>query len=348
MASRRHEFLAGAKDVFPLAAGVASLMTVWGAVALSAGIPAWMAQLMTLMVFAGSQFIMVQLIAVGTPAGMIIAASSLLNPRHLLYSASMAPFLKELPPTWKGVLAYLLTDETFAVSNRHYQQHGKGKYIHWYVLGARLAVWAAAQLSTAAGLFLAARLPSGWSLDFLPTLALIALLVPALKERAYGVSALTAGVAAVALAVVPLKLGLLAATAVGIASGFIASSNVRSLSDALAYHVWRWACHLCYAGLVYCARQEARYTSTPPTRFPFSPRRYSLRSRVLAGVSVAGNNPLQQWPTTAGRLDRSPRRLAHQEHAVDHRRRHGNPLAAPMADHPDLSPLQPSAASNST
>lgn len=349
MASRRQEFLAGSKDVLPLAAGVAALMMVWGAVALSVGIPVWIAQLMTLTVFAGSQFVMVQLIAVGTPAGMIIAASSLLNLRHLLYSASVAPFLKELHPLWKGVLAYLLTDESFAVSNRHYQQRGKGKHAHWYVLGAGLTVWAAAQISTAAGLFLEARLPSGWSLDFLPTLALIALLVPALKERALGVSALTAGIAAVALAALPLKLGLLVATAVGIVSGLIAHSHARSLPDALAYHVWCWARHLCYTSLVYCTRQEVRYADTSPIRLPLSARRYPLRPRLLAGVPVAGNNSLKQWPTTAGRLARSPRRLAHQERAVDHRHWHGNSLAAPVADQPHLSPWpSPAAASNST
>lgn len=102
MASRRQEFLAGSKDVFPLAVGVASLMTVWGAVTLSAGIPAWIAQFMTLTTFAGSQFLMAQLIAVGTPAGMIIVASSLVNLRHLLYSASMAPLLRDLIRSGKG------------------------------------------------------------------------------------------------------------------------------------------------------------------------------------------------------------------------------------------------------
>jgi predicted branched-subunit amino acid permease len=349
MASRRQEFLAGSKDVFPLAVGVASLMTVWGAVALSAGIPAWIAQFMTLTIFAGSQFLMAQLIAVGTPAGMIIVASSLVNLRHLLYSASVAPFLKDLHPLWKGVLAYLLTDESFAVSNRHYQQHSRDKYTHWYVLGAGLTVWAAAQISTALGLFLGTHIPSTWSLDFTATLALIALIVPTLKERACGVSALTAGIVAVALAALPLKLGLLVATAVGIVSGLIAHSDARSLTDALAYHVWRWARHLCYAGLVYCTRQEVRYTSAPPTRLPISARRYSLRPRVLAGVPLAGNDPLQQWPTTAGRLARSPRRLPHQERSVDHQRRHGNPLAAPMADQPPLSPWpSPAAASNTS
>jgi predicted branched-subunit amino acid permease len=101
-----------------------------------------------------------------------------------------------------------------------------------------LTVWAAAQISTALGLFLGTCIPSTWSLDFTATLALIALIVPTLKARACGVSALTAGITAVVLAALPLKFGLLVATAVGIASGLIAHSNARSLPDALAYHVW--------------------------------------------------------------------------------------------------------------
>jgi predicted branched-subunit amino acid permease len=323
-------------------------MTVWGAVALNAGIPAWIAQLMTMTIFAGSQFVMVQLIAASTPAGIIIAASFLLNLRHLLYSASMAPFLKDLHPIWKGILAYLLTDESFATSNRHYQKYGKGKHTHWYMLGAGLTVWAAAQISTALGLFLGTRIPSTGSLDFTATLALIALVVPTLKERACGVSALTAGIAAVALAALPFKFGLIVATAVGIVSGLVTHSNTRSLSHALAYHVWRWACYLCYTGLVYCACQEARYSATRSARLPFSARRYPLRPRMLPGVPVAGNHSLQQWPTTAGSLARRPRRLAHRERSVDHRRRHGNPLAAPVADQCHLSLLQSSAAASTT
>ena len=77
-----------------------------------------------------------------------------MNIRHLLYSASLASYTRRLPPQWKWLLAYLLTDEAYAVTISHYQQTGDETQKHWYFLGAGLALWITWQLSTAAGIFL--------------------------------------------------------------------------------------------------------------------------------------------------------------------------------------------------
>jgi predicted branched-subunit amino acid permease len=146
------EFFGGVKCVLPLAAGVLAFLTTWGVVALHLGIPAGIAQLMTLLIFAGSQLVVVQLWAAGATGGVILAASTLLNLRHTLYSASIAPHLKPLPLHWRCLLAYLLTDESFAVRSTHHPPPGNATYRHWYLLGAGLTVWIAAQAGTALGL----------------------------------------------------------------------------------------------------------------------------------------------------------------------------------------------------
>jgi predicted branched-subunit amino acid permease len=244
------EFLAGVKAELPILLGVAPFGMIYGALAIAAGLPASMAQAMSAIVFAGSaQFIAAQLIGGGAPALVLFLTTFVVNIRHMLYSASIAPYLRPLRPGWKWLLAYLLTDEAYAVAILHYQQtenlanHGDTEVTenqgittpcsprlrgevhvspdrrHWYLLGAGLALWTTWQISTAAGILLGARVPSSWALEFALPLTFIALLAPILRDRPAVAAAVVAGVVAVIGAGWPYKLGLVAAALAGIAVG---------------------------------------------------------------------------------------------------------------------------------
>jgi predicted branched-subunit amino acid permease len=80
-------------------------------------------------------------------------------------------------------------------------------------------MWCAWQLSSGVGIFAGAMIPGEWSLEFASTLALIAVLIPLLFDRAVAWGALAAGGVALIAAKLPLNLGLLAAIAVGVAVG---------------------------------------------------------------------------------------------------------------------------------
>src|SRR5260221_14398693 len=80
-------------------------------------------------------------------------------------------------------------------------------------------MWCAWQLSSWVGVFAGAMIPREWSLEFASTLALIALLIPLLFDRAVVCGALAAGGGALIAAKLPLNLGLLAAIAGGGAGG---------------------------------------------------------------------------------------------------------------------------------
>ncbi len=220
MVTRTSEFLTGVKDELPILPGVAPFGMIYGVSALSAHIPAITAQAMSSVVFAGaSQFIIAQLILAGTPPVVIIFTAFIVNIRHMLYSASLAPFVKRLPARWKWLLAYLLTDEAYAVTISHYRNSEDETRKHWYFFGAGLALWTTWQVSTAIGIFLGTQVPASWSLDFTSTLTFIALVVPALKDRASIVAALTAGIVAVLVYALPFKLGLGIASLIGIGVG---------------------------------------------------------------------------------------------------------------------------------
>jgi 4-azaleucine resistance transporter AzlC len=221
--SPRQEFWSGVKAELPILVGVIPFGMIYGVLALSAGIPPAAAQAMSAIVFAGSsQFVAAQLFGITAPGLVIIMTAGIINLRHALYSASVAPYIRFLHPIWKWLLAYLLTDEAYAVAITHYGSEDKNPSMgnkHWFFLGAGLALWSSWQLSTALGIFLGAQVPKSWSLDFTLALTFIALVVPGLKDKPAIACALSAGICAVLLAGLPYGLGLFAAAMVGIGVG---------------------------------------------------------------------------------------------------------------------------------
>ena len=195
---------------------------IYGILAIAAGLSPSAAQAMSFIIFAGSsQFVSAQLFGLNIPAVINIFTIWVINLRHALYSASIAPYLRKLPTRWKLILAYLLTDEAYAVTILHYQKDGNQQYKHWFYLGSGLTLWTTWQLSTAVGIFLGTTVPSSWSLDFTLALIFIALVVPSIKDKASLGAALSAGVAAVILFSFPLKTGLLVASLIGIVVGLV-------------------------------------------------------------------------------------------------------------------------------
>jgi predicted branched-subunit amino acid permease len=115
------QFFAGARAELPILLGVAPFGMIYGILALGAGLSPLAAQAMSSIVFAGSaQFMLVQLVGMGTPALVMILTGFVINLRHALYSASVSPHTLGLNPVWKGLLSYLLTDEAYAVAILHY------------------------------------------------------------------------------------------------------------------------------------------------------------------------------------------------------------------------------------
>jgi len=218
--SWRKEFLDGIKGELPILLGVTPFGMIYGVLAVGAGLSSWDAQAMSSVVLAGSaQFMLVQLVSLGTPTLMMILTGFVINLRHALYSASIAPYTKHLSSLWKALLSYLLTDEAYAVAIMHYQREGDVRNKHWYFLGAGLALWICWQISTAAGIFLGTQVPASWGLDFTLSLTFIALAVPAINDRPSLLSALSAGLTALLARGLPYKLGLIAAALVGIGVG---------------------------------------------------------------------------------------------------------------------------------
>ncbi len=241
--TRGREFWRGVVQVAPLFLGAIPFGMIYGVLASNAGMGLPLAQSMSVIVFAGSaQFVMAQLLNDGTPLLVVALTAAILNVRHLLYSASIAPHLQQLSRPWKAVLAYLLTDEAYAVAitrfgavpacdpsvaGSHPSRGPSADRRHWFVLGTGLGLWITWQLSTAVGILLGSQIPATWSLDFAVPLTFIALVVPALRDRASIAAALVAGIVVVLTAAFPLKLGLVVAMLTGIGAGWLLEQSIK-------------------------------------------------------------------------------------------------------------------------
>ena len=139
MSEARKTFWDGVRAEIPLLIGVFPFGMIYGALALNAGLSKLASQMMSSIIFAGSaQFVTAQLVHDAAPALVIILTIAVVNLRHMLYSASLAPYLKNLSMKWKVLLSYLLTDEAYAPSILKYEETGITAFQSLVPIGSRL------------------------------------------------------------------------------------------------------------------------------------------------------------------------------------------------------------------
>lgn len=218
---RRRELIDGVRQQLPILLGVIPFGLIFGTLAVHAGIPPIAAQGLSVFVFAGgAQFISLGLIAAGVPPLITVLTIFVVNLRHLLYSASLAPHTKHLSGLWKWMLSWLLTDEAYAIAWMRYRKPERDN-AHWFFLGTGLTLWATWQISTALGILFGARIPLSWGLEFAIPLTFLALVAPALEDKPSWGSALSAGAVSLALIHLPYKLNLIVAAMVGVSVGLL-------------------------------------------------------------------------------------------------------------------------------
>jgi predicted branched-subunit amino acid permease len=209
--------------------GVIPFGLVAGASPMASDLGGGIAVGLSTIVFAGaSQLAAIDVLADGGGAWVAIVAACTINLRILLYSASLAPHLALEPLRRRLLMAYLLTDQAYAVSITRWNEEGAtGDPLRRapYYLGAALTLWASWQLSTVAGLLVGSAVPDALPLDFAVPLVFLVLLVPAITSRPAAVAGAVGGLAAVAGAELGAdKLSVLVGALSGIVAGALAEA----------------------------------------------------------------------------------------------------------------------------
>jgi branched chain amino acid efflux pump len=218
--SPREEFLRGCREIAPNLLGTVPFGFVVGVAAISVGLTPLEGIALSVLSFSGiAQLITCQLIAAQSPVIVTIAAASVVSLRLMMYSAAVSPHLAHLDKRWRLLLAFLLTDQAFAMGVKHFSEPGERRFRHWHILGVSVTLYFSWQAAVIIGVVLGAQIPATWSLDFAVVLTFIALLVPAVRTRADLAAAIVAGGVALAAAGLPYRLSLVAASIAGIAAG---------------------------------------------------------------------------------------------------------------------------------
>jgi predicted branched-subunit amino acid permease len=222
------EVRAGARAVAPMLVGVVPFGLVAGATPVDNGFGLGAAVGLSTIVFAGaSQLACLEVLASGGSGLVAAVAAWTINLRMLLYSASLAPHLGDEPLRRRALVAYLLTDQAYAVSITRWSSEAPPEPERRvpYFLGAGLLLWIVWQASTLAGALVGTAVPDDVPLDFAVPLVFLVLLVPAIVDRMALVAAGVGGFGAVAAAELGAgSLSLLVGALAGIVAGTIAET----------------------------------------------------------------------------------------------------------------------------
>jgi predicted branched-subunit amino acid permease len=176
------------------------------------------AMAMSLIAFAGAaQFTVIGYVTSGVTWPVIAGLTFLLNARHVLYSAALAPWFRGRPLAERALAAQLLTDEAFALAIAHFRRVGRYDAVgYWYpAIVTTLIPW---NVATLAGVLLGAAIvdPRSLGIDVIFPAAMGGLgvgLITGRRELAAAVSGASIGVG-LSLALTPTA-GIIAGGVVG-------------------------------------------------------------------------------------------------------------------------------------
>lgn len=225
MSSRRGSFLDGARTVAPVMVGIAPFGLVAGAAAVRVGLSGLHAVGLSVLVFAGaSQLAAIELFGENAPVVMVVVTVLVINLRMTMYSASLAPYLQAFSTRWRAAMAYLLTDQAYALSVAEFRAD-ESVDRKWYYLGTALSLWVVWQICTVIGVVVGARVPESLPLEFAVPLTFLAILVPTITDSPSAVAAAVGGTIAVLGADLPLNLGLITGGVVGVIAGLVVETG---------------------------------------------------------------------------------------------------------------------------
>ena len=189
---------------------------VYGLAARDAGFSPIEVLAMSTLVFGGAaQFAAVGYVASGLAWPGVIVLTALLNARHLLYSAALAPWLVGVPRIRRALMAHLLTDESFALTIAHFERLGRPDE-RGYWIAAILSTFIPWNLATLAGATIGGQIPDPgrFGLDVVFPAAMVGLGVGLITGRRELVAALAG-------AIIGVGVSLVAGPGVGVVAGGI-------------------------------------------------------------------------------------------------------------------------------
>jgi predicted branched-subunit amino acid permease len=178
------------------------------------------------LIFGGAaQLTLVSLLGSGAAVLAAITAALVVNARHLMYSAAMAPIFQKQPAWFRWLGPYVLIDQMFALTV--IASDTEPDVFRTYYLAAGATFWTLWQITTALGIAIGPVVPEEWNLGFAVPLLFIGLLVLGIDKHSKLIAALVGAGVTYLFAGLPNRAGLLVGAVTGIAVGTLVE-RVRS------------------------------------------------------------------------------------------------------------------------
>lgn len=199
---RRGRFIRGLSSGLPIFLGYMPVGAAFGIVARDLGFTPVQAVACSATALAGAgQFIGLALIKSGATALAVVAATTVVNLRYVLFGAALSPHVARVPLPGQALLAFTLTDETFAVN---IADAGRGRADAVSMVGVGAVSWTGWVAGTALGALAAGLIgdPAAWGVQFAMPAMFSALLVAQAEDRRHVVTGAIATAVAIALMLV--------------------------------------------------------------------------------------------------------------------------------------------------
>lgn len=215
-------FARGVKLGLPVLLGYIPIAIAFGVLARTAGLTVVQTIACSMLVFAGSgQFIAIAMIGAGASAPSILVTTAVLNLRHILFGATLQPYLRHVPLPRQALIAAGVTDESFAVNITDLRG---GSASSSSVAGVELVSWTGWQIGTIIGAVATGLVgdPSRWGLGFAMAAMFTALLVATAEDRPHVMVAVIAcSLAAAFMLVLPSQWSVVATAVVAAGVGAV-------------------------------------------------------------------------------------------------------------------------------
>jgi predicted branched-subunit amino acid permease len=208
----------GILDALPLYVPAMPFALVIGLAIVEAGINPFAGWSGSWLIFGGAaQLTVVSLLGTGAAFFAVVTAGLVVQARHLMYSAALAPTFQRQPSWFRWVGPYVLIDQMFALVS--VRTDDDPDEFRTYYLAAGATFWILWQLTTALGIAIGPAVPLEWNLQFAIPLLFIGLLVLGIDKTSKLVAALVGAGVTFLFAGLPNRSGLLVGAFAGILVG---------------------------------------------------------------------------------------------------------------------------------
>ncbi len=173
------------------------------------------------LIFGGAaQLTLVTLLGGGVAVAAAVGTALVVNARHLMYSAALAPTFQRQPRWFRWFGPYLLIDQLFALTTVRLDDEPDSFRAYYLAVGATF--WILWSVVVALGLLLGPVVPEQWNLEFAIPILFIGLLVLGIEHWPELVAALAGAGVTYLAAGLPNRTGLLVGAFIGMIAGFVA------------------------------------------------------------------------------------------------------------------------------